>query len=90
MVGPTGSHEIRAWKPPIHGVREVFHARFTTHAYPPHTHDVWTVFIVDEGAIRYRPNGADRGAGRDRRIGVTGAGPRHDAETRTPVPASAG
>lgn len=44
---------IRAWKPPIPGIREVFHARFTNHAYPPHTHDVWTLFIVDDGAIRY-------------------------------------
>lgn len=66
MVGPAETHEIRAWKPPIHGVREVFHARFTTHAYPPHTHDVWTVFIVDEGSIRYGLNGDDRWAGRGR------------------------
>jgi AraC-like DNA-binding protein len=44
---------IRAWKPPVLGIREVLHARFTDHAYPPHTHDAWTVFIVDDGAIRY-------------------------------------
>ena len=44
---------IRAWKPPILGIREVFHARFTEHAYPPHAHEVWTLFIVDEGRIRY-------------------------------------
>ena len=44
---------IRAWKPVISGVREVLHGRFATHAYPPHTHDVWTLFIVDDGAIRY-------------------------------------
>jgi AraC-like DNA-binding protein len=31
----------------------VLHARFTDHAYPRHTHDAWTVFIVDDGAIRY-------------------------------------
>lgn len=49
----AGTDVQRAWKPPIAGVREVFHARFRTHAYPPHTHDVWTVFIVDDGAIRY-------------------------------------
>ena len=35
------------------GIDEVFHARFVDHAYPPHTHDAWTVFIVDEGAVRY-------------------------------------
>lgn len=35
------------------GVREVFHARFVDHAYPAHTHDAWTVLVVDEGAVRY-------------------------------------
>ncbi|MEA2609042.1 MAG: hypothetical protein QOJ75_1285 [Chloroflexota bacterium] len=44
---------IKAWKPAIPGIREVLHARFTDHAYPPHTHETWTVFIVDEGAVRY-------------------------------------
>jgi hypothetical protein len=31
----------------------VFHAGFVEHAYPRHTHDAWTVFVVDEGAIAY-------------------------------------
>jgi AraC-like DNA-binding protein len=44
------------------GVREVFHARFADHAYPPHTHDAWTLFIVDDGAIRYDLDGHARGA----------------------------
>jgi AraC-like DNA-binding protein len=35
------------------GVREAFHARRSEHAYPPHTHDVWTLFVVDQGAVRY-------------------------------------
>ena len=35
------------------GVREVLHATFAEHAYPPHTHDVWTLFVVDDGAVRY-------------------------------------
>ena len=48
---------VRAWKPPIAGIREVLHAAFANHAYPPHTHADWTVFIVDDGAIRY---GLDR------------------------------
>lgn len=62
MVVPASAPEIRAWKPPIVGVREVFHARFTDHAYPPHIHDVWTLFIVDEGAIRYDLHRRHRGA----------------------------
>lgn len=54
---------IQAWKPAIPGIREVFHAGFAEHAYPPHTHDVWTLFIVDRGAVRYdldrRPRAAE-------------------------------
>ena len=48
-----GSVALRAWKPTVAGIREVFHARFVDHAYPPHTHDTWTLFVVDDGAIRY-------------------------------------
>lgn len=44
------------------GVREVLHATFAEHAYPPHTHDVWTLFVVDEGAIRYDLDRTARGA----------------------------
>jgi AraC-like DNA-binding protein len=62
VVVPVGSPAIRAWKPDVAGIREVLHARFTDHAYPPHTHDVWTLFIVDNGAIRYDLDGRARGA----------------------------
>ena len=44
--------DVRAWRPPIPGIREVLHASLT-HDYPLHTHDTWTLFIVDDGAIRY-------------------------------------
>lgn len=44
------------------GVREVFHARFVEHAYPRHTHDTWTLFIVDEGMIRYDLERREHGA----------------------------
>jgi AraC-like DNA-binding protein len=53
VEAPTAGVSIRAWKTPVAGIREVFHARFADHAYPPHTHDAWTLFIVDAGAIRY-------------------------------------
>ena len=59
---PSTGVSIRAWKPPVHGIREVLHARFTDHAYPPHTHDAWTLFIVDQGAIRYDLERQARGA----------------------------
>ena len=44
---------VVAWKPRVPGVREVLHASFASHAYPPHVHDVWTLFLVDDGAVRY-------------------------------------
>jgi AraC-like DNA-binding protein len=53
---------VRAWKPPVPGVREVLHARHVEHAYPIHTHDVWTVLLVDEGAIRYDLDRRSQGA----------------------------
>ncbi|WBB67886.1 AraC family transcriptional regulator [Micromonospora sp. WMMD812] len=51
-IGPAGSH-VSAWRPAVAGVAEVFHAHFVDHAYPSHTHDVWTLLIVDDGAVRY-------------------------------------
>ena len=47
----TGA-EVRAWRPGLPGVVEVLHTHFPSHAYPSHTHDAWTVLIVDEGAVR--------------------------------------
>jgi len=47
-------------------VHEVFHAHFVDYAYPPHVHDAWTVFIVDDGWIRYDLESRRRGAGGDR------------------------
>jgi AraC-like DNA-binding protein len=48
--------EVSAWRPRVPGVTEVFHAHFTEHAYPMHVHDVWTLLIVDTGAVRYDLN----------------------------------
>ncbi|HET7027128.1 MAG TPA: AraC family transcriptional regulator [Candidatus Limnocylindrales bacterium] len=45
--------DLRAWRPPIAGVREVLHARYIGHAFPRHAHDTWTLFVVDEGGVRY-------------------------------------
>jgi AraC-like DNA-binding protein len=49
----SGNAQVRAWRPELSGVVEVLHAYFPSHAYPSHTHDAWTVLIVDEGAVRY-------------------------------------
>jgi len=51
--GREGSCHVEAWVPPVPGIAEVFHARMTGWAYPPHCHDTWAVLIVDAGAIRY-------------------------------------
>jgi len=74
---------VRAWKPAVPGIHEVFHARFVEHAYPPHTHDTWTVFIVDQGAIRYDLEARHRGAAGPR---VTILPPHvvHDGRSATP------
>lgn len=53
MATRPAGQQVTAWRPAVSGITEVFHARFTDHAYPPHTHDVWTLLIVDDGAIRY-------------------------------------
>src|SRR4029078_4844845 len=60
---------VSAWRPPVPGVHEVFHARFVEHAYPAHTHDTWTVFVVEDGAIRYDLDATHRGVG-DRRAHI--------------------
>jgi len=44
---------VRAWRPDIDIVSEVFHARLVDYGYPMHAHDTWTVLIVDDGAISY-------------------------------------
>jgi AraC-like DNA-binding protein len=49
----SGGAKVKAWRPRLSGVVEVLHAHFPSHAYPSHTHDAWTVLIVDEGAVRY-------------------------------------
>lgn len=45
--------DLTAWCPPVEGIEEVFHAHFIDHSYPMHTHDAWTLLIVDEGMVRY-------------------------------------
>jgi AraC-like DNA-binding protein len=53
---------VRAWAPGVPGIVEVFHARFTDHAYPVHAHETWTLLVVDEGAVRYDLDRHEHGA----------------------------
>jgi AraC-like DNA-binding protein len=67
----------------VPGIVEVFHARFTDHAYPEHAHDTWALLVVDEGAIRYDLDRHEHGA---LRPGVTLL-PPHVAHTGRPATA---
>ncbi|WP_367127373.1 AraC family transcriptional regulator [Saccharothrix sp. HUAS TT1] len=54
--------DISAWRPAVPGIVEVLHARFTDHAYPAHTHDAWTLLLVDTGTVTYGLDHRERGA----------------------------
>jgi AraC-like DNA-binding protein len=76
--------ECTAWRPEVPGVAEVFHARFEDHAYPSHTHDTWTLLIVDDGAVRFDLDRHEHGAVREL---VTLLPPHvaHDGRAATPA-----
>lgn len=71
-----------SWRPAVPGVAEVFHAHWHDHAYPGHTHDTWTLLIVDDGVIGY---GLDRHDHTAVRSGVTLLPPHvvHDGRALT-------
>ncbi|MFJ6610403.1 helix-turn-helix domain-containing protein [Streptomyces sp. NPDC091289] len=83
MTAERPRSTISAWRPSVPGIAEVFHAHFTDHAYPAHTHDTWDLMILDDGAVDFA---LDR-----RRHGATGAagvlllppGVPHDGRTVT-------
>jgi AraC-like DNA-binding protein len=63
MPGQIPSRDdVAAWRPRVPGIAEVFHAHFVTHAYPLHTHQAWTLLILDEGAVSYDLDRHDRHA----------------------------
>jgi AraC-like DNA-binding protein len=74
--------QVAAWRPGVPGIAEVFHAHFVDHAYPVHTHDTWTLLIVDDGAIRFDLDRNEHGA---LRPGVTLLPPHvpHDGRAAT-------
>ncbi|MFC8730906.1 AraC family transcriptional regulator [Luteimicrobium sp. NPDC057192] len=63
----AGDH-VQAWRPRVPGVAEVLHAAWRDHAYPSHTHDTWTLLVVDHGLIGYE---LDRHGHAAPRSGVT-------------------
>jgi AraC-like DNA-binding protein len=79
----AGTAEVTAWRPRVPGLIEVLHARFTDHAYPAHTHDAWTLLLVDVGAVRYdldrHPHRAAPGA-----VTLLPPGVPHDGRSQRP------
>lgn len=74
---------MRVWRPRVPGVSEVLHAHWRHHAYPPHTHDTWTVLLVDDGLIGYELD--RRGHAAAPRAGITLLPPHvvHDGRPAT-------
>ena len=74
---------VRAWRPRVTGVAEVLHAEWRDHAYPAHTHDTWTLLLVDDGLIGYELNRQGHAAAP--RAGVTLLPPHvvHDGRPAT-------
>ncbi len=62
MLGVPERPDVLAWSPSVEGITEVLHARFVNHVYPMHTHDTWTLLVVDDGAIKYDLDRHEHGA----------------------------
>lgn len=79
----TAGDQVRAWRPQVPGVAEVLHASWRDHTYPAHTHDTWTLLLVDEGVVGYELNRHGHTAPRR---GVTVLPPHvvHDGRSATP------
>jgi len=75
--------DITAWRPAVRGIHEVFHAHFTSHAYPSHTHDAWTLLIVDDGMVRYGLDRHEHGALRSQ-VTLLPPGVPHDGRSVRP------
>jgi AraC-like DNA-binding protein len=59
-VDAPDSCSIRAWRPEVPGISEVFHAHIEGWGYPKHAHDSWTVLVLDRGAISFSMERRDR------------------------------
>jgi len=76
--------EVTAWRPDVPGLTEVLHAHFTDHVYPAHTHDAWTLLLVDDGAVRYDLDRHAHGATRSL-VTLLPPGVPHDGRAESPA-----
>ncbi|MCZ2820165.1 AraC family transcriptional regulator [Modestobacter sp. VKM Ac-2977] len=75
--------EVVAWRPDVPGLTEVFHAHFTDHVYPSHTHEAWTLLLVDDGVVRYDLDRHAHGASRAE-VTLLPPGVPHDGRSQSP------
>ncbi|MFD0359758.1 AraC family transcriptional regulator [Streptomyces sp. NPDC127110] len=74
---------ISAWRPAVPGIAEVFHAHFTDHAYPAHTHDTWDLMILDDGSVDFALDRLRHGATGNASVLLLPPGVPHDGRTVT-------
>ena len=85
MTGDRPRTTISAWRPPVPGIAEVFHAHFTDHAYPAHTHDTWDLMILDEGSVDFALDRHRHGATGTGMVLLLPPGVTHDGRPVTPL-----
>ncbi|MCX4719314.1 MULTISPECIES: AraC family transcriptional regulator [Streptomyces] len=74
---------VSAWQPSVPGIAEVFHARFTDHAYPTHVHDTWALMILDGGRVDFALDRERHGVGLRNSVILLPPGVAHDGRTVT-------
>lgn len=74
---------VSAWQPSVAGITEVFHARFTEHAYPAHVHDTWALMILDGGRVDFALDRERHGVGVSDTVALLPPGVAHDGRTVT-------
>jgi len=82
-VPDVADEVVTAWRPDVPGLTEVLHARFTDHVYPAHTHEAWTLLLVDDGAVRYDLDRHAHGAG-GAEVTLLPPGVPHDGRSQYP------
>ncbi|MGI5152322.1 AraC family transcriptional regulator [Plantactinospora sp. CA-294935] len=80
-----GTTTISAWRPKVPGIAEVFHAHFTAHAYPAHTHDTWDLMILDGGSVDFALDRHRHGMTAGSTVLLLPPGVTHDGRTVTPA-----
>ncbi|MER7726247.1 AraC family transcriptional regulator [Streptomyces sp. NPDC096323] len=83
MTGVRPRTSTSAWRPSVPGIDEVFHAHFTDHAYPAHTHDTWDLMILDEGAVDFALDHRRHGVSGTSNVLLLPPGVPHDGRTVT-------